>query len=63
MQQWPVERSLVLAAALLKANYAIAYADAFAVGLAQQLKLPVVTGDPEFQEVTALIEIVWLPQK
>ena len=63
IQQWPVERSLVLAAALLKANHAIAYADAFAVGLAQQLKLPVVTGDPEFQEVTALIEIVWLPQK
>jgi ribonuclease VapC len=63
MQQWPVDRSLVLAAALLKANHAIAYADTFAVGLAQQLKIPVVTGDPEFQKVTALIEIVWLPQK
>jgi PIN domain nuclease of toxin-antitoxin system len=47
----------------VKANHAISYADAFAAGLAQRLKVPVVTGDPEFQKVTAVIEVVWLPQR
>ena len=63
IQQQPVDRALVLTAASLKANHAISYADAFAVGLAQQLRLPAVTGDPEFHKVTTLIEVVWLPQK
>jgi len=63
IQQQPVDRALVLTAASLKANHAISYADAFAVGLAQQRQIPVVTGDPEFQKVTALIEVLWLPQK
>ena len=61
IQQQPVDRSLVLTAASLKANHAISYADAFAVGLAQQLQIPAVTGDPEFHKVTTLIEVVWLP--
>ncbi len=34
-----------------------------AVALAQQLQGPVVTGDPEFQKVAALVEILWLPQR
>lgn len=61
IQQAPVDRALVLSAASIKADHAISYADAFAAGLAQSLQAPVVTGDPEFRKVTALIEVVWLP--
>jgi predicted nucleic acid-binding protein len=63
IQQEPVDRALVLSAASIKANHAISYADAFAAGLAQRLRVPVVTGDPEFQKVTAVIDVVWLPQR
>ena len=52
----------VLAAAHLKANYRIAYADAFAVAAALAQGGIVVTGDPEFASVDDLIEIEWLPQ-
>ena len=31
--------------------------------LAQQLQGAVVTGDPEFQKVAALVEVLWLPQR
>jgi predicted nucleic acid-binding protein len=63
IQQEPVDRALVLSAASIKAHHAISYADAFAAGLAQRLNIPVVTGDPEFQKVTAAIDVVWLPQR
>jgi PIN domain nuclease of toxin-antitoxin system len=62
LQQEPVDRELVLRAAALKADYAISYADAFAAGLAQRQQVPVVTGDPEFQKMTPVIEVVWLQQ-
>ena len=63
LHQQAIDRPRVLAAAALKANYAISYADAFAAALAQQLQGPVVTGDPEFQKVASLVEILWLPQR
>lgn len=34
-------------AAQIKARYPLAYADAFALGLAAELRLPLATGDPE----------------
>jgi len=58
----PATRDAVLAAAHLKANYRIAYADAFAVAAALAQGGIVVTGDPEFASVDDLIEIEWLPQ-
>ena len=58
VHQQAIDRPRVLAAATLKANYAISYADAFAAALAQQLHGPVVTGDPEFQKVAAMVEIL-----
>jgi ribonuclease VapC len=61
--QQAIDRPRVLAAATLKASHAISYADAFAAALAQQLHGPVVTGDPEFHKVAALVEILWLPQR
>jgi ribonuclease VapC len=58
LQEATLER--VMAAAKVKARYAISYADAFAVALAQELGSPVVTGDSEFQRVAALIDLLWL---
>ena len=50
----------VLAAAHIKANYPISYADAFAVAAAQEFQATVVTGDPKFAKVTAIIRVEWL---
>ena len=46
-------------AALLKGGYPISYADAFAAGLAQKYRCPLVTGDPEFRSVAGL-ELDWI---
>jgi len=53
----------VISAAKLKSAYHIAYADTFAISLAQKLNATVITGDPEFKEVEELITIEWLPPK
>jgi ribonuclease VapC len=50
----------ILEAAKLQAQFPISYADAFVVATAQRSQAVVVTGDPEFQAVAHLIEIVWL---
>lgn len=54
-------RSRVLAAAHLKANNAISYADAFAVAAAIEFEAKVLTGDPEFRRVDHLVTVEWLP--
>jgi ribonuclease VapC len=58
----PVPPRRVLAAAALKAQYPIAYADAFAAQLARELSLPLLTSDPEFGPLVAagLLTAVWL---
>ena len=56
------DRSLTLDAAHVKAHHAIAYADAFAVSLAMSRHAAVVTGDPEFEKVTSLVRVCWIPQ-
>ena len=43
----------VLAAAEVKANHPISYADAFVVAAAEEFSATIVTGDPEFNEVEA----------
>jgi predicted nucleic acid-binding protein len=58
----PVDRPLALAAAHLKANYAIAYADAFAAALALQQNATVLIGDPEFLALERVLTIDWLAQ-
>ena len=50
----------ILDASRIKAEYPLAYADAFAVSLGKELGMPIVTGDPEFKAVESLVEIVWL---
>ena len=52
----------VIDAAKIKAQFAIAYADAFAVATAIKYNATLVTGDPDFKEVEHLIEIEWLKQ-
>jgi ribonuclease VapC len=49
-------------AALLKGQYPIAYADAFAAALAQKYHCPLLTGDPDFQSVPDL-ELEWIGRK
>ena len=46
-------------AALLKGQYPIAYADAFAAALAQKYRCPLLTGDPDFRSVPDL-ELDWI---
>jgi ribonuclease VapC len=58
-----IDRSLVFAAAHIKARYPIAYADAFAVALTRQFGGTLLTGDPEFRRVQGVIPIEWLPQR
>lgn len=59
----PVERELALMAAHIKAQHALAYADAFAAALAQQQAATLVTGDPEFRLLEGVVNIHWLPQR
>ena len=55
-----VSRERVLAATHIKANYTLAYADAFAVAAALEFRGPVVTGDPEFSAVETLVQVEWM---
>ena len=50
----------VMAAAKIKAQYPISYADAFAVAKALQSGAMVVTGDPEYKKVSKIVEIFWV---
>jgi len=55
-----VGRSHVRAAAQFKARGGLSYANCFAAGLAQQADGPVITGDPEFEQIENDIEVLWL---
>lgn len=55
-----VTMARVLAAAQIKTQYPISYADAFAVALSQELKATIVTGDPEFKQVESIVTLFWL---
>lgn len=56
----PADEQTVFAAAHIKANYTVSYADAFAIIAAQRVGGTVVTGDPEFSAVEELVNIEWL---
>lgn len=57
---YPCPNDLVMDAARIKAQYPIAYADAFAVATAQRENARIITGDPDFKKVQHLIKIQWL---
>lgn len=50
----------VVAAARIKAEHPLAYADCFAVVTAQKENARLLTGDPEFKSVASLITIEWI---
>jgi ribonuclease VapC len=58
----PVERSLALAAAHIKAEYPLAYADAFAAALAMAEDAILITGDPEFKPLEKSLSIQWITE-
>jgi predicted nucleic acid-binding protein len=59
------DRTLTLAAAHLKKEYPIAYADCFAAALAQIKKAALITGDPEFAKIKpdSNVRIEWLASR
>ena len=57
---FPVDQPLVRAAAEIKSEHALSYADAFCIATAQRLDATVLTNDPEFESVKNLIKIRWL---
>lgn len=57
----PATEDRIFAAARLKAEYSMSYADAFAAGLAIELGATLVTGDPEFKSVEPSVMVMWLP--
>ena len=54
----PVNDKRAEEASIIKAKYPVSYADAFCIGLAKEIGLPVVTGDPEFEAVREIIRLV-----
>jgi uncharacterized protein len=50
----------VIAAARIKAEYPMAFADCFAVATAQSQSAVIMTGDPEFKKVEHIVEVEWL---
>jgi len=50
----------ILAAAHIKAQHAVSYADAFVVAAAVEHSATIVTGDPEFKETESLAAVLWL---
>ncbi|HOP48846.1 MAG TPA: type II toxin-antitoxin system VapC family toxin [Desulfobacteraceae bacterium] len=50
----------VLAAARIKAHYAVSYADAFVIAAAVEYSAIITTGYPEFKETESLACVLWL---
>jgi ribonuclease VapC len=59
----PADDQTVFAAAHIKANHTVSYADAFVIVAAQKLDGIIMTGDPEFQNIAELAQIEWLKRK
>lgn len=58
----PATNSRIWQAARIKGSYRVSYADAFAVALAKELNVPLVTGDPEILDLpSGLVAIDPLP--
>lgn len=59
IQTLSVSDSLVFQAAEIKASYPLSYADCFALSCAVNESAILVTGDPEFRQVSHMAEILW----
>lgn len=61
-----VTRKRVLESGRLKARYPIALADAFAIQLALEMHVPLLTGDPEIRipaKQEPALQVIWLPKQ
>ena len=56
----PVDWGIIRRASEVKADIPIAYADCFAIATALFAKAAIVTGDPEFDRASHLVDIEWL---
>ena len=56
----PANEQLIFAAAHIKANHPISYADAFVVAVAMQEDAAILTGDPEFHSIETVAKVEWL---
>ena len=56
----PNDFGAIIAAARIKAEYPLSFADCFVVVSAQREDAVVLTGDPEFKKVEHLIEVEWV---
>jgi len=56
IELYPIDQALVRAAAEIKSEHALSYADAFCIATAQRLDAAVLTNDPEFESVESLIK-------
>jgi ribonuclease VapC len=59
----PADDQTVFAAAHIKANHPVSYADAFVIVAAQKIDGVIMTGDPEFQNIAELAQVEWLKRK
>jgi len=62
VKEVPADRERTFAAAHIKAQRKLSFADAFAVALAQEKSATVLTGGPGFKQVEALVSVLWLPR-
>lgn len=60
IQVVPPSSDIILSASEIKAEYAISYADCFAVATALGVEASIITGDPEFKKVEHLVKIDWI---
>lgn len=58
----PADRELVFAVAHIKANYPLAYADAYSAAAGLLLNGMVLTGDPEFARLGDLVQVEMIAQ-
>jgi predicted nucleic acid-binding protein len=56
----PADEPIVFAAAHVKANHTISYADSFVAAIGIQENAKVITADPEFRSVEHIVEVEWL---
>ena len=49
-----------MASTHIKANYPLAYADAFVIAASLEHDGAIITGDPEFKAVSQIVRIDWL---
>jgi ribonuclease VapC len=51
---------IIMSASEIQAEYALSYADCFAVATALKFSASILTGDPEFKKVEHVVTIEWL---